>query len=323
MLTFALHETMGSCLVTGAAGFIGSHLCEGLLADGHEVTGIDAFIPYYPRPVKEANLAVCRQHDRFRFIEEDLRTADVRRLTADAGTIFHLAAMPGLMRSWSDFDLYATCNMTATQRLLEAARDNRVAHVIHVSTSSVYGKEATETEDAPLQPFSPYGITKLAAEHLCRAFEANFGLPVTILRYFSVYGPRQRPDMAYHILIRALLRGEPFTMYGDGEQTRSNTYVRDCVRATMLAAQKRDATLGQVMNIGGGEVVSLNEVIRRLERITGRTTVIERRPPRPGDQKHTAANIGRATRLLGYRPSQPVTEGLEAQVAWQRSLPAL
>jgi nucleoside-diphosphate-sugar epimerase len=311
---------MKKVLVTGAAGFIGSHLCEALLADGHEVVGLDAFVPYYPRPIKEDNLKTVRANPRFRFLEVDLRTADLKPVVAGCETIFHLAAMAGLMKSWSEFTLYATCNVEGTQRLLDAARDTKCPHLIHVSTSSVYGKEAIAAEDAPLEPFSPYGITKLAAENLCRAYEANFGLPITILRYFSVYGPRQRPDMAYNILIRGLMKGEPFTMFGDGEQTRSNTFVADCVQATVLAAKNRDAALGQVFNVGGGEVVSLNEVIKRLETLTGKKAVIERKPARPGDQKHTAANIEKAKRLLGYHPATRVTDGLKAQVEWQRGL---
>jgi nucleoside-diphosphate-sugar epimerase len=304
-------------MVTGAAGFIGSHLCEALAARGVEVIGIDAFIPYYPRERKEANLSALRDCGNFRFHELDLRSADLRPLMEGCDALFHLAAMPGLMKSWSDFALYNTCNCDATLRLLEAARAVKLPHFIHVSTSSVYGKEATQGEDAPTRPFSPYGITKLAAENLCRAFEANFGLPITILRYFSVYGPRQRPDMAYHILIRALLTGGVFTMYGDGEQTRSNTYVSDCVAATILAAEKRDSSVGEVFNIGGGEIVSLNDVIARLEKLTGRKANIERKPPRPGDQKHTAANIEKARRLLGYQPVTPFDVGIAAQVAWQ------
>lgn len=311
---------MKRCIVTGAAGFVGSHLSETLTARGVDVIGVDCFIPYYPREVKESNLAALRARKNFRFEEIDLRTGDTRRLMEGCDAVFHLAAMPGLMRSWSDFALYNTCNCDATLRLLEAARDTRLPHFIHVSTSSVYGKEATQGEEAVPTPFSPYGITKLAAENLCRAFEANFGVPITILRYFSVYGPRQRPDMAYNILIRLLLTGGSFTMFGDGEQTRSNTFVTDCVNATLLAAEKREAALGQVFNVGGGEIVSLNEVIRRLEKLTGRTVAIERKPPRPGDQKHTAANIDKARRLLGYNPTTPVTEGLAAQVAWQRSV---
>ncbi len=307
---------MSRMLVTGAAGFIGSHLCEALLKDGHDVVGLDAFIPYYPRPVKEDNLASLRTTERFTFHEVDLRSADLDPLLDGVDVLFHLAAMPGLVKSWSDFSLYATCNIEATQRLLETACDRKVGHVIHVSTSSVYGKEATGDETRPLQPFSPYGLTKLAAENLCRAYEANFGLPMTILRYFSVYGPRQRPDMAYHILIRCLLEGTPFKLFGDGEQTRSNTYVADCVAATMLAAKHRETTRGEVFNIGGGEVVSLNKVIELMEELTGKKAVIERHPARPGDQKHTAADISKARELLGYNPRTPVREGLTAEVAW-------
>jgi UDP-glucuronate 4-epimerase len=310
---------MSRCLVTGAAGFIGSHLCEALLAKGHEVVAVDAFIPYYDRSIKETNLDRSRAHDRFRFHELDLREADLRPLADGADVIFHEAAMAGLMRSWSDFDLYATCNIQATQRLLEAARDRKVPQVIHVSTSSAYGLEATGNEDSPTRPFSPYGVTKLAAENLCRAYEANFGVPVTILRYFSVYGPRQRPDMAYNILIRDLMEDKPFTMFGDGEQTRSNTFVADCVRATILAMEKRDAAVGRTMNIGGGEIVSLNAVIGMLEELVGRKARIERKPPRPGDQKHTAADITRARELLGYHPATRVRDGLRAQVEWQKS----
>lgn len=311
---------MKRCMVTGAAGFIGSHLCEALTSRGVEVVGVDAFIPYYPRTRKEANLAALRERRNFHFREMDLRTDDPTPLLEGCDVLFHLAAMPGLMKSWSDFALYNTCNCDATLRLLEAARAMKLPHFIHVSTSSVYGKEAVQGEDAPTRPFSPYGITKLAAENLCRAFEANFGLPITILRYFSVYGPRQRPDMAYNILIRTLLEGGTFTMFGDGEQTRSNTFVSDCVAATILAAEKRDAALGEVFNIGGGEIVSLNNVIARLEKLTGRKANIERKPPRPGDQKHTAANIEKARRLLGYNPATPFDEGIRAQFEWQRAL---
>ncbi len=309
---------MNKVLVTGAAGFVGSHLSEALLARGVDVVGLDAFIPYYPREIKQANLSGLLTQPRFRFVEADLRTAELRPILEGCDTIFHLAAMPGLMKSWSDFSLYNTCNEDATLRLLEAARDARIQQFIHISTSSAYGKEATQGEDAPTQPFSPYGITKLAAENLCRAFEANFGLPITILRYFSVYGPRQRPDMAYNILIKNLLVGGSFTMFGDGEQTRSNTYVSDCVKATMLAAERREAALGQVLNVGGGEIVSLNNVIHQLEELTGRKAVIVRKEPRPGDQKHTAANIEKAKRLLGYQPTTPYSVGLAAQVAWQK-----
>ena len=309
---------MSRCLVTGAAGFIGSHLSEALVARGHDVVGVDAFIPYYPRPIKEKNIEALKANPHFKFHELDLRTAELKDVVAGCDVIFHEAAMAGLMKSWSDFDLYVSCNMIATKRLLEAARDANIPHLIHVSTSSVYGKEATGPEDTPISPFSPYGITKVGAEQLCRAFEANFGVAITILRYFSVYGPRQRPDMAYNILTRALMNGESFPMFGDGEQTRSNTFVADCVNATLLAFEKKDVSRGQVFNIGGGEVVSLNKVIGLLESITGKKARIERKPPRPGDQKHTAANIEKARRLLGYSPSTRVADGLAAQVEWQK-----
>ena len=310
---------MSRYLVTGAAGFIGSHLCEALLARGHSVAGLDAFIPYYPRPAKEKNLVGLRAQPHFAFHEADLRTADLAPCFAGCDAVFHLAAMPGLMKSWTDFQLYETCNISGTQRLLEAARAARIGQFIHISTSSVYGKEATQGEDAPLQPFSPYGITKLAAEHLCRAYAANFGLPFTILRYFSVYGPRQRPDMGYHKLINDLARGEVFTVFGDGEQTRSNTYVGDAVAAALLALEKRDVALGETFNIGGGEVVSLNRVIAMLEELTGCKARLERQTVRPGDQRHTAANTEKARRVLGYNPATSLAEGLRAQVAWQRS----
>lgn len=310
---------MSRYLVTGAAGFIGSHLCEALLARGHAVAGLDAFIPYYPRPAKEKNLAGLRAQPRFAFHEADLRTADLAPYFAGCDAVFHLAAMPGLMKSWTDFQLYETCNISGTQRLLEAARAARIQQFIHISTSSVYGKEATQGEDAPLQPFSPYGITKLAAEHLCRAYAANFGLPFTILRYFSVYGPRQRPDMGYHKLINDLARGEVFTVFGDGEQTRSNTFVGDAVAAALLALEKRNVALGETFNIGGGEVVSLNRVIALLEELTGCKAKLERQAARPGDQRHTAANTEKARRVLGYNPATSLAAGLRAQVAWQRS----
>ena len=310
---------MRRCLVTGAAGFVGSHLCEALLARGHEVVGLDAFVPYYPRPLKEKNLSGLAAQPHFIFHETDLRVADLLPVADGCDTVFHLAAMPGLMKSWTEFPLYETCNIEGTQRLLEAVRTVGIQQFIHVSTSSVYGREATQGEDAPLQPISPYGITKLAAEHLCRAYAANFRLPITILRYFSVYGPRQRPDMGYHKLINDLLRGDTFTIFGDGEQTRSNTYVADAVLATILAMEQREVALGETFNIGGGEIISLNGVIQLLERITGRQTQLERQPPRPGDQRHTAADIGKARRVLGYNPATSLGDGLRAQVEWQRA----
>ena len=246
---------MANVVVTGAAGFVGSHLSEQLIARGHHVTGIDAFIPYYPRPLKERNLAGLRENSRFSFHEADLREADVRPLLESADAVFHLAAMAGLLRSWQEFDAYMTCNVLATQRLLQAARDAGVSHFLHISTSSVYGRFATGDETSPLAPISPYGITKLAAEHLCLAYAESYDLPVTILRLFSVYGPRQRPDMGYNIFIRSILQDELITVDGDGNDSRSNTYVEDCARGLILAFEQPERSVGQAFNIGGGEEV--------------------------------------------------------------------
>ncbi|MCS6852897.1 MAG: GDP-mannose 4,6-dehydratase [Gemmataceae bacterium] len=304
------------CLVTGAAGFIGSHLCDSLLQAGHAVVGIDAFIPYYPRPVKEGNLLGLWAHHKFVFHELDLRTAPLEPLLDGIDVVFHLAAMPGLPRSWSDFDLYESCNVTATQRLVEAAVRQRQLHrFIYASTSSVYGRYASGDESLPTRPISPYGVTKLAAEHLCRAFCEEKGLPLVVLRYFSVYGPRQRPDMAYHRFIRALLAGAPIVVHGDGQQVRGNTYVGDCVAATMAAMQ---ALPGEIYNVGGGEAVTIQEVLHKLQLLTGRRAAIRHEPARPGDQRATSADTSKLRRHLGWRPRVGLDEGLARQLSWQR-----
>jgi nucleoside-diphosphate-sugar epimerase len=305
------------CLVTGAAGFIGSHLCERLLRDGHAVSGLDAFVPYYPRPVKEANLAAALTHPRFAFFPLDLRSDPLDEVIADADVIYHLAAMPGLARSWTDFGLYEGCNVTATQRLLEAmTRRPRPPRLVYASTSSVYGRYAAGDEALPARPVSPYGVTKLAAENLCRAYAEERGLPLVVLRYFSVYGPRQRPDMGYHRFIRALLAGVPVVVNGDGQQARGNTYVEDCVEATVRAAA---APPGETYNVGGGEVATVWEVLRKLEAVTGRRAVVRREPVRPGDQRSTAADTGKLFRHLGWEPKVSLDEGLARQVAWQQA----
>lgn len=314
---------MSTCLVTGAAGFVGSHLCELLLAKGHTVLGVDAFIPYYPRSIKESYLAEIErspQAGRFTFHELDLREADLAPLLDGVDAIFHLAAMAGLRRSWSEFDRYLTCNIQATQRLLAAAAERKIGHFLNISTSSVYGRFATGNEEALLAPVSPYGITKLAAEQLCRAYSLNTALPVTILRLFSVYGPRQRPDMGYHIFIRALLKDEVITVDGDGTDSRSNTFVRDCVQGITLAFEQPERSSGETFNIGGGQEVNVNQVLAMLAELSGKEPRIVHGPPRPGDQRRTVADISKARRLLGYSPSTTVREGLAAQLAWQRAL---
>lgn len=308
------------CLVTGAAGFIGSHLCERLLALGHHVVGVDAFIPYYPQPIKEANLAAVRCHPHFTFHAIDLRTHPLHDLLEEVEAIFHLAAMPGLTRSWTEFDLYQSCNFTASQRLLEAtAAATSLRRFIYASTSSVYGRYGSGDETLPARPISPYGVTKLAAENLCRAFADENGLPLVVVRYFSVYGPRQRPDMGYHRFIDAMLHGKPVTVYGDGLQVRGNTFVSDAVEATVRCLT---APIGEVYNVGGGETASVWEVLGKLEAIIGREPIVQREAGRPGDQRITGADTARITRHLGWAPGVGLDEGLSRQVAWQKSLVA-
>ena len=306
-----------NCLVTGAAGFIGSHLCERLLADGHRVTGLDAFTDYYARPLKELNLAPALAHPEFRFRELDLSADPLAEAVAGAELVFHLAAMPGLTRSWTDFDAYNRHNVTATHRLLESLRGRSIRKFIYASTSSVYGRYACGDEGLPPRPSSPYGVTKFAGENLARIYADEFDIPTVVLRYFSVYGPRQRPEMAYSLFIDRILRGEPLPLTGDGLQVRGNTYVADCVDATVRAAL--GAAPGEVYNLGGGELTTVLEVIRRLERLTGRAAVIERRPPRGGDQVSTGADVSKLARHLGWRPTTTLDEGLAAQIAYHQS----
>ncbi|WP_439621543.1 NAD-dependent epimerase/dehydratase family protein [Gemmata sp.] len=306
------------CVVTGAAGFIGSHLCDRLLADGHEVVGIDCFTDYYPRAVKERNLDTLRDHRRFELREFDLSGGVPRDAVDGAEYVFHLAAMAGLTRSWVDFDLYNRHNLTATHRLLESLKNSpTLKRVVYASTSSVYGKYASGDEALPTRPSSPYGITKLAGEQLCRVYGDEFGVPAVVLRFFSVYGPRQRPEMGYHLFIDAILRGKPIKLTGDGLQVRGNTYVTDCVDAVVRAT---DALPGETFNLGGGELVTVLEVFRRLEKIIGRRAIIERHPARKGDQLATGADVSKLTRHVGWKPTTSIDDGLARQVEWQRTL---
>ena len=306
-----------NCVVTGAAGFIGSHLCEHLLRLGHRVWGLDAFIPYYSQTVKEMNLAQACAHPAFRLLRLDLRFDSLDTALAEADVVFHLAAMPGLNQSWTDFDAYATCNVQATQRLLEAIRRSarRLQRLIYASTSSVYGRFASGDESLPTRPISPYGVTKLAGENLCRAYADAHGLPLVVLRYFSVYGPRQRPDMGYHRFIHAMLHGKPVIVHGDGHQIRGNTFVADCVEATVKAVQ---AHPGEIFNVGGGESASVWDILRRLEHLSGKPPQVRQQPARPGDQRQTMADTTKLRQHLGWEPRTGLDDGLALQWEWQQ-----
>ena len=306
-------------LVTGAAGFIGSHLSASLLADGFEVVGVDAFLDYYPREVKEKNLAPLRDHRAFRFVEGQVQSLDLREVLEGAAHVYHLAAQAGVRASWGrDFSLYTDHNVLCTQRLLEAALEAGRPRIVYASSSSVYGdtKALPLREDSPCQPVSPYGVTKLAAEHLGRLYERNHGLPVTSLRYFTVYGPRQRPDMAFHRFLKAARDGEPISVFGDGEQTRDFTFVADIVQATRAAAVSGQP--GAAYNVGGGERVSLNAVLATIEEITGRPFDVRREAPQKGDMRDTAADTSAARRDLGFRSTVSLHEGLGREWDWIR-----
>jgi UDP-glucose 4-epimerase len=303
-------------LVTGAAGFIGSHLSERLLAGGWQVTGVDCFTDYYARSVKERNLAVAQEHPHFDFVETDLATADLGPLVADRDVIFHQAGQAGVRASWgADFEIYTQNNVLATQRLLEAIKDSGLHRFVYASSSSIYGdtRALPVREDTLPHPVSPYGVTKLAAEHLCHLYNTNFGVPTVSLRYFTVYGPRQRPDMAFHKFIRAMLHDEPFPLYGDGEQTRDFTFISDAVEANLLAV---DGPPGRVFNVGGGSRVTVNQVIAMLQGLVGRPARLERQDKQAGDVRHTWADTSAARESLGFVPQVKLRDGLAAEVAW-------
>jgi UDP-glucose 4-epimerase len=305
-------------LVTGCAGFIGSNLVDALLVDRHEVVGIDCFTDYYPRARKESHVARAREHDAFTLLEIDLAEEQLSTLVADVGGVFHLAAQAGVRASWgSSFEVYARNNVLATQRLLEACVAAEVPKVIYASSSSVYGDqhELPLREDMVPRPRSPYGVTKLAGEHLCGLYHANHGLDTVSLRFFTVYGPRQRPDMAFHKFITAMLEGREIAIYGDGTQTRDFTYVDDIVEGLVLAQK---APAGTVMNLGGGNRVSLNEAIATLGEAMGVEPNAIRQPVEAGDVRDTWADVSRAAELIGYAPTTRLTEGLSQEFAWLR-----
>jgi UDP-glucuronate 4-epimerase len=306
-------------VVTGAAGFIGHHVCNLLLESGHEVDGVDSFTDYYDPALKRANERLLRGHARYRRHELDLVTTPVDDLLGQADAVIHLAGQPGVRLSWADrFQVYVDRNITASHMLLEAARRTRVRRLVLASSSSVYGNASTypTSEDSATRPFSPYGVTKLAMEHLASAYRENWGLPLVVLRYFTVYGPGQRPDMGLHRFIAAATHGRPVTVYGDGEQVRDFTYVSDAVTATIAAATV-DLPPGSVLNVAGGSSSTVNEVVRLVAECIGRTIAIRRVAEQPGDVRITGGAIGRARRLLRWEPEVPLHEGIEQQIAHQ------
>ncbi len=304
-------------LVTGVAGFIGSHLAEALLAAGHDVVGVDAFVDFYPRARKMRNLAGLLKQSAFSLVEGDLAQMALAPVLDGVEAVFHQAAQAGVRTSWGqEFSLYTQCNVLATQRLLEACRGRKLTRFVYASSSSVYGDAERYPTDEYLRPApqSPYGVTKLAAEHLCCLYARNFGVPTVSLRYFTVYGPRQRPDMAFNRLLTAVQQDKVFTVFGSGRQTRDFTYVGDIVAANLQAFAH--GGVGEVFNIGGGATISMNEVFALVEKITGRPVRREHREVERGDVLHTAADTSRARALLGYRPQTTLAEGLAHEWAW-------
>jgi UDP-glucose 4-epimerase len=304
-------------LVTGAAGFIGSTLSDALTASGVEVVGLDCFTDYYDRATKEGNLQAARGRPNFRFVEAPLQTVALDALLEGVTHVFHLAAQAGVRGSWgTEFQTYTSHNVEATQRLLEALKTRRIERLVYASSSSVYGDVAAlpMREDGFVQPVSPYGVTKLAAEHLCNLYHASHGIPVVSLRFFTVYGPRQRPDMAFHRFVRAALVGTPIQLFGDGNQTRDFTYVDDVITALRAAGDR--GRPGGVYNIGGGSRVSMNDVISTIERITARRLDVRRQPAEKGDMRDTFADTTRAREDLDFHPAWTLEAGLRQECEW-------
>lgn len=309
------------CVVTGVAGFVGSSLAEELLRQGHSVLGIDCFTDYYARDLKLNNLTQAQQNSQFKFVEADLSQADLRELLGGSEAIFHQAAQAGVRASWgSTFKSYTSHNILGTQSLLEACKGiSSLKRVVYASSSSIYGNaESFPTrEDTLPAPISPYGVSKLAAEHLMMLYQSEFGVPTISLRYFTVYGPRQRPDMAFNRWIRQALRKQPITLYGDGTQSRDFTFISDIVAANIAAVTKGQA--GHAYNLGGGTQASVNSVLEMLREIIGPIS-IERSGRQSGDAKHTSADTTQAQQDLGFIPQVSLRDGIQAETAWMEGI---
>ncbi len=308
-------------LVTGCAGFIGSHLCEKLLEKGHSVRGVDCFTDYYAYKIKEANLAGFRSHPDFDFRDADLNEIDLVRLIDGMDGIYHLAAQPGVRASWGrSFDIYLNQNIRATQRLLEAIHNINGPRMAMASSSSIYGDtdQFPTPESARTAPLSPYGVTKQACEGLANLYCHNYGIDVISLRFFTVYGPRQRPDMAFHRFIKAMLTGNPITVYGDGSQTRDFTYIDDIIQGTIGSME--GGTAGKAYNLGGGHQTPLIDAIKLIESLTGANADIQFQEKQKGDVKDTSSDTTQAREDFGYDPNYDLEKGMKAEVEWMKQL---
>jgi len=308
-------------VVTGGAGFIGSTLVERLLGEGHDVTIVDSLTDYYDPAVKRRNLDTIGI-DRVQVLEADLATAELDPIFDGAEVVWHLAGQPGVRLSWDGFGTYVSANVVATQRVLESAKRVGTGRIVYASSSSVYGnaeRYPTLESDRP-EPFSPYGVTKLAAEHLCVLYSANFGVPTVSLRYFTVYGPRQRPDMATHRLIECALDQRPFPLFGDGSQERAFTFVQDVVDATFRAGVTPDVAPGSVFNVSGRFSCTLSQLIDLVGKTVGAPVPLDRRPAEAGDATKTGGSTERIEAALGWSATTSLEDGVAAQVAWHRSL---
>jgi len=308
----------GKCLVTGCAGFIGSHLCELLLRNNCEVTGIDCFTDYYSPARKEQNLKNFISNKRFKLFRREMSTDKLTDAVQDTDYVFHLAAQPGVRSGWGDdFEVYVRRNIIATHNLLETIKEDntRVKKVILASSSSIYGDNPVPMREEQLpKPVSPYGITKVACENLGHLYFKQFGLPVVTLRYFTVYGPGQRPDMAFYKFIDKLLKGKPIVVYGDGSQKRDFTYIDDVVESTLKAAEK--GIPGDIYNIGGATEITIRDAVSLLEGIAGRKVRIEFCPSQPGEMRETLADNKRARDILGFTPGTDLRTGLKKELEW-------
>lgn len=299
--------------VTGCSGFIGSHLVDSLLKENYEVIGIDCFTDYYSRYFKESNISNALKNVDFTFIEDDILNL---KEFPDVDHVFHLAAQPGVRSSWGkNFEIYTRNNVEVTQRLLEYYKNRNIKKIIYSSSSSVYGDTTLPMNEASvLRPVSPYGVTKLAAEHLCYLYHKNFGVPTVSLRYFTVFGPRQRPDMAIHKFVKAIISDEYITVFGDGTQTRDFTFVKDIVSANILAA--KSSIVGEVFNIGGGSRISVRDLIQKIEEISGKNAKIRFVEKEKGDVRDTLADVSKARNMLDFKAKTDVNKGLAAFMDW-------